>query len=169
MKTAPRSYSWLLVFITIISVGFALFWSAQRDYENFKTYQREIMRESVTGTSKQIAYLIESYQTALRIFVDRQGPALHKLLANPTDEDIHKLLSENLAKYYSDHFSLTIADRHGDLIYDDLGEKVGEVCRKDIKLFANNTHQSLTSIVPFLRDGNRIFRIHCLRRCLALS
>lgn len=149
MKFAlPRTYSWLLVVLSMISVGLALLWSAQRDYANFKTYQHEIMRESVTGTANQIAYLIGSYQTALRIFVDRQGPALHKLLKNPTDEDIHKQLSQSLARYYPDYFSLTIADRHGDLIYDDLGEKVGDVCRKDIKLFANNNHQGLIYIHP---------------------
>ena len=149
MKSAPRrTYSWLLALLSTISVGLALLWSAQRDYENFKTYQHEIMRESVTGTANQIAYLIESYQTALRIFVDRQGPALHKLLIDPTDENTHKLLSQSLAQYYSDYFSLTIADTHGDLIYDDLGEKVGEVCRTDIKLFANSKHQSLIYIHP---------------------
>lgn len=149
MKFAvPRSYSWFLVWLSMISVGLALLWSAQRDYENFKAYQHEIMRESVTGTANQIAYLIESYQTALRIFVDRQGPVLQKLLTHPTDENTHQQLSKSLARYYSDYFSLTIADRHGDLIYDDLGEKVGEVCRRDIKLFANNNHQSLIYIHP---------------------
>jgi len=144
----PRTYSWLLVLLSMVSVGLALLWSAQRDYENFKAYQHEIMRESVTGTSNQIAYLIESYQTALRIFVDRQGPLLHKLLNNPTDEDTHKQLSQSLARYYPDYFSLTIANMHGDLIYDDFGEKVGEVCRKDIKSFADNNHQTRIYIHP---------------------
>lgn len=149
MKSAPsRTYSWWLVLLSMVSVGIALLWSAQRDYDNFKTYQREIMRQSVTGTANQITYLIESYQTALRIFVDRQSPLLHKLLDNPTDEVTRDQLSQNLAQHYPDYFSLTIANTQGDLIYDDFGEKVGEVCRNDIKSFANNHHQTKIYIHP---------------------
>lgn len=143
-----RTYSWLLVLLSMVSVGLALIWSAQRDYENFKVYQHEIMRGSVSGTANQITYLIESYQTALRIFIDRQEPLLRKLLDNPTDEVIHNRLSRSLAQYYPDYFSLTIADVHGELIYDDLGEKVGEICRKDIKSFAAENYNSRTYIHP---------------------
>ena len=53
-STTPRGYFWLLVMLSMISVGLALLWSAQRDYQNFKTAQHEIMQESVSGTATQI-------------------------------------------------------------------------------------------------------------------
>ena len=147
-STTPRGYFWLLVLLSMISVGLALLWSAQRDYQNFKAAQHEIMQESVSGTATQITYLIENYQTALRIFADHQGPLLRKLVENPTDEANHSQLSRSLARYYPDYFSLTIADVHGDLIYDDFGEKVGDVCRRDIKSFANNKQQTRINVHP---------------------
>lgn len=149
MKSATsRVYFWLLAVLVMVSVGLVLVWSAKRDYENFKASQREIMQQSVIGAANQITNLIESYKTALRIFVDRQGPLLQKLLHNPANENTHSQISRNLSQYYPDYFSFTIADAHGRLIYDDLGEKVGEVCRADIKAFASSAYQSNLYVHP---------------------
>jgi len=100
------------------------------------------MEKSVTAVSIEVSFLIESLQTSLNALVERYQSELEHFAFNPDDQSQYTYVSKEIEKYYPDFFAFTVTDSDGSPFYDDFGERVGELCRSDIRRFAQDNRLS---------------------------
>ena len=140
MENEPkRSYSLVLTLVMLVIVTGVLLWEAHKSYREFEAYQQQIMQGSVNGTANEITLFVESVRTVLRVLAESQKSALSQLARSPENEQLYNKISDHISAYFPGYYySFTIADKKGEVIYDDFGDKVGDRCRADIKKFATS-------------------------------
>ena len=84
----------------------------------------------------------------MRLLADIEAQTLRKLAANSDDIDLQEDINKYIAKYLPLHYSFTIANSNGEVLYDDFGTFVGEQCRSDLRDFSNSTHTQDIYIHP---------------------
>lgn len=100
--------------------------------------------QSVRGTINNIGTFIQSLKTSLRIFIAGNKTDLSRLDL----ESNFAVLDKQLGMHFRDYYSFTVANSNGELLYDDFEERVGGICRKDIKRYAKTKGDVNTYIHP---------------------
>ena len=138
----------LLVLVFLLMLAAVLSWSAYKSRQEFSRYQREIAAQSVNGAANEITLLITGLRTSLRLLRDGHGGLLAELARDPENTEKYERIERLLAGNFPDYYAFTIANADGNVIYDDLGDRIGPACRKDIRAFAAGRHETMAHIHP---------------------
>ncbi len=138
----------LVIIGLLLIIGAVLSWHVWESQKRFIDYQHAIMEQSVQGAATEVTLLIDKLRTSLALLADENQQSLQQLAQNPNDEQAYARISGQLSKYFPSYHAFTLSDDQGQLFYDDLGERIGETCRSDLRAFATGEAQADTYIHP---------------------
>jgi diguanylate cyclase (GGDEF)-like protein len=148
MKLLVRNYPLLMVVLALLILTLVLSWQVNNREQEFVAHQQEIMERSVSGAAVEVTLLVKQLRRTLSLLADEHREMLWELSIDPDNESVFHHLYEHVLTYLPDHHWLTIANQQGEVLYDDFGEKVGDLCRTDIRKFIDSEHNYQTYIHP---------------------
>jgi len=148
MKRLLQNYPLVLVVLTLLIFSAALSWSAYQREAEFLRHQQEIAEQSVAGAAIEVTLLVKQLQRMMSLLAEEHEEMLWQLSIDPENETIFQHLHQHIADYLPDYHWFTVADGKGDLLHNDFGEKVGELCQADIRQFIDTEHRYGTYIHP---------------------
>ncbi len=127
-----------LAVLMLISSAFLALYTYQ-EHKTFVEHQQQIGHRSATGAADSITVFLEGLGTSLDIFAEGRRKLLSQLVRNPENSEVYAQIDEILASHYSDYYAFTLADSTGQVLYDDFGERIGDICRQDIQRFSQSS------------------------------
>ncbi len=134
--------------LTQLLIVLLLLWNGDKRLKEFETYHKSISHQSSLAVSIEVKSLISNLQTGLRILVTENPELIASLAETPENEKLLSIINKKLTDYFTYFYTVTVTDHNGSLLIDDLGEKIGDFCRLDIGLFAENNQNYGISIHP---------------------
>ncbi len=135
------------LFLVLVGVLAALFWSVRADYHTQLDFQRQMARHSVGDAAEALADLIETQRDGITYLAQGKGELLSRLADNPADREARQALRSLLEYRFPSHVAHTLATPAGELL-NDLGEDIAEPCREELRQFAANTRPNLPYVHP---------------------
>ena len=142
----------LLTFATLSGLLF-IAWTGHEQIQSHLTKQQELLSNSVAAVASEIADLIEERSRIITAIAHDQRQLLEQIIAEPENEARIGSFEQQLRSYYPDVFAFTLVAPNGDRVPDDLGERVGDYCIKEMKRFLQGDHTLFTE-----RAGVRYYR-----------
>jgi PAS domain S-box-containing protein len=141
---------YLLVFVLIMGVsGVLLFVHGYLAYRDFVNYQQQLTLRLLEGTSNQIAQALEQLRTEMHLLVYSHYHSVTAVVAEPDSDVRYVALGRHVKNYFPRHYAYTLADPSGShLHHDDFGERIGDLCRRDIMQFQNADYHHDAYIHP---------------------
>jgi len=137
-----------VVFGFVCALLIAMLTGAERSYEEYQEYQNDLMEQSVSGSANKIQILLDGLRTSLQMFVSDRVELLRELERNPNDDDAYQSILSPLANHFPDYYAFTLANSKGEVLYDDFGEKIGDLCLQDIEAFAKGNRSEQIYVHP---------------------
>ncbi len=136
--------------VTALLLIMALFLSANTEtrYGEYVKSQTAIMEKSARDTVQTLGIYIEQTRRLVSMFASRELENIRILSIDPNNEVIRSSLESRLEQFIPDYFSFTIADSSGITMLDDFEGNVGDVCKTDIRNFAQEHHPQELFIHP---------------------
>jgi PAS domain S-box-containing protein len=127
-----------VVFVLIVlAVASALVvWNSQSRYRQYLQHQKQLATRSVSAAASEIALQIAELRRRVALFAEEETELIQQVAAQPGDEKLVDKLASRLDTYFSNRIAFTIADAEGKPLVCDYDGLVGEVCRRDIRDFA---------------------------------
>ncbi len=138
-----KSYTWILIAITLLLIGYYLYWYVHRNYESFVESQQALMQQSTNGAARAIEVYIKDARRRVDLFADEEGEIIGYLASNPTDDEKREQFRNQVIRHFPDFFAFTITDDRGDVLLDDIEGKVSDLCQTDIHEFAAGVRQNV--------------------------
>jgi len=139
-----------IYFLVIIQLAILLFlfWNSKEDFRQFKEYHQNLSKHSSQSVASEIEILLVNLRRGLQILVSENPRLIVGLAEDPTNETLLSEIYYKLSDYFPHFHAVTVTDQTGEPFIDDFGEKIGDFCREDIKLFAQKNPQYGVSIHP---------------------
>jgi len=157
IEKSPWDYILSSLLLTIGTVSGLLFiaWSGYEQIRSFRANQLELLTNSVTSVASEVADLIEERSRIITAIAHDQRPFLQRLVSEPDNAAGIDRFEKQLRAYYPDVFAFTLADLHGNRVPDDLGERIGDYCIREMESVLHGD-----SSLFYERDGIRYYRPH---------
>ena len=120
----------------ILLVTGALIWSILDSYRALEDFQRGQAVHSARDVAEEISEMLAERRESLSLLAQMEGELLSHLAVTPEDGDLQQRLKDLLDFRFYDFYTFTLSNPRGDLLIDDFGESVGELCRADLRRFA---------------------------------
>ena len=146
--------SLLLTIGTILGLLF-IAWTSYEQIHSFKSNQQELLSNSVASVASEIAELIEERSRIITAIAHDHHRLLEQIVMEPENESRINDFEQQLRTYYPDLFAFTLTDPQGNRVPDDLGERVGDYCIKEMESFLHGDHSLF-----YEADGMRYYRPH---------
>jgi diguanylate cyclase (GGDEF)-like protein/PAS domain S-box-containing protein len=143
----------LMLSIATLSGLLFIAWTGIEQFQSFKTSQQQLLINSVASIASQITDLVEERSRIITAIGHDQRRVLEQIIAEPENEARIRDFEQQLRSYYPDLFAFTLTDPHGERVPDDLGERVGDYCIKEMKSFLQGDETLF-----YERDGLRHYR-----------
>lgn len=119
-----------------------LTWVSYSRYTDYQAFHYAIAQESVAGTINQVSSFVQEKRRLVALFAEQHQALLQDFIDSP-DEEVSLLpLQDQIARFFPNYFTFTVADTHGQLYLEDFEGLVGEQCRHDIQRFAKSGQQT---------------------------
>jgi diguanylate cyclase (GGDEF)-like protein/PAS domain S-box-containing protein len=157
-----EKYSWDFILssllLTVGTVAGLLFitWNAYGQFQAFKANQRGLLHNSVDAVASEVSKLIEERSRIITAIAHDNRQLLEEIVAEPDDEERIKGFERQLKAYFPHVFAFTLVDKDGTRVPDDLGERIGDYCIKEIKRFSQgdaslfHTHDGVRYYCPLI-------------------
>jgi len=139
---------WIVPVLTLVMAGVVLAWNAQVRYREFAAYQQQLMESSVHGTAAQLEIFLGELQRSVHLFAYMERERIRQLAANPDDEKLLAGLDAAMRGQFSGVFAFTLAGREGAPLLTDFDGLMGEVCLRDMRIFATDRQHSKVYMHP---------------------
>jgi diguanylate cyclase (GGDEF)-like protein/PAS domain S-box-containing protein len=120
-----------------------------RYVEDYERHQKELAEQAIRSVISELDTTLNEIKRGTRLFVFHNKDLIWEMSQNPENEvtysKIEKLLREHFPEEY---YSFTISDREGNLIYDDFGETIGPLCRRNIQQALEARNKSSVVVHP---------------------
>ncbi len=147
-QTILKNHLFHFLVITQLLVLLLLFWNAQNNVKQFEQYHQRISEHTRQSVSSEVDLLLSNLKTELTILVTENPDLVAKLAADPENDKLISNINLKLGNYFPDFFAVTVAKSNGEILTDDFGEKVGDLCRSDLNLFSRTPEKYAISIHP---------------------
>jgi len=107
-----------------------------------------LAKKSVDSTAREISLYINERKRVANLFVGREIKLLKQLTRTPNSIELQHHLSNIIELYFPGGFSNTIADINGLPLLPTGKEMIGNMCRQDIKQFANKIDHNKIYVHP---------------------
>ncbi|MFK5895218.1 MAG: hypothetical protein QM504_18550 [Pseudomonadota bacterium] len=134
----------ILINLLILSIVIFAFY----DYINYKHHYNEKSKNIVEQTVNDILKLNSNLRTQISHLMIENQDVLIKLYNDPEDIQLIEQLKTTFKKQLPSFYTFTLADQHGNLVTDVFFEKVGRLCRQDIKQYALHESNTWLTIHP---------------------
>jgi PAS domain S-box-containing protein len=138
-----KNYTSILIVVTLILIGYYLFWYVDRGYESYLGNQQAIMQQSTRGAARTIEVYIKEVRQRVDLFAEEQGEMISKLSRKPADDELLEQFTNRITRHFPDFFAYTITDNLGEVLLDDLEGMVAGLCETDIQRFAAGESQDV--------------------------
>lgn len=123
--------------ITInILIGATLLWIGSNRMNESYQLHNDIAQTSVSQVADTVSLFIQDKNRLVKIFADNEVDLIRRLAKSPDDDDLKQQLAKRIKLYFPNYFTFTIADNHGHPLIVDFDGFVGDVCLKELKIFA---------------------------------
>ncbi|MGD8590276.1 MAG: hypothetical protein PVG22_15730, partial [Chromatiales bacterium] len=146
-------FSSLMLSIATLSGLLFIIWTGYTQFQSFKANQRELLSNSVASVASQIADLIEERSRIITAIANDQRQLLKQIIADPDNEERIRGFEQQLRAYFPDMFAFTLANPQGERVPDDLGERIGDYCIKEMHDFLHGDQTLFQE-----QDGLRYYR-----------
>lgn len=136
-----------IVVVLLITTSMLL-WGAYTREQEFMQSQRNLVENSVIGTSNQITQKIADLRQGIKLFAEKEKQLLKKIAENPDDLDSYDKLVDLAKAEFVNAVAITIANKEGDPYVEDFDGFILDICRKDIKAYSNTRHPPNIFIHP---------------------
>lgn len=134
---SPRLWQNLaIVAATILVAILLLLTTTNARIADLKAQDNRLASLAVAGTAKEIENTVFNTRRMLNLFAENEAQLLARIADNPTDESLFAILQDRVRHTFPNAFAVTIANRHGEPYIVDFSGLVEEICRKDIRAFA---------------------------------
>ena len=130
----------LLSYLIILLAASLLAWSVVDGHVKRHHAQHAVAHHSVTAIAEEANLLIANLRRALGVYVDANAERLARLAADPDDFDLRMQVHEGLARHFRNFITFTLAEADGEVVVDDFGEHIGQLCRADLRDYAGGGH-----------------------------
>lgn len=110
---------------------------ATEELRGFLAQENASMERSATHAAGYIEEFVTRRKGLVEAFAREHADELDNLVRNPNSERPQNIIRSLLKGYFPRHFTFVARRNNGDFIPDDLGEFVGDACRRDMNVFAN--------------------------------
>lgn len=125
----------LLLTIATAAGLFFIIWSEFSQFNSYKTTQEKLLISSVNSVTAEISNQVVERSRIVTAIANDHRQILEAIISQPDEEQRIKNFEQQLKSYYPEIYAFAVVDHHGTPIPDDLGEFIGEFCRKEMKLF----------------------------------
>ena len=144
----PRDFLTRFIGILLVLVAVLLIGYAEVAQHRFRVHQEELASRSVRGAAELVELYLSDAERALVLFADNHAVALGRLGRQPGDAELYDRLLAATRRHFPNAFAMALADQGGEVLVDDFGGRVEEVCRNDIRAFARADHPHEVVIHP---------------------
>jgi len=138
-----------LFFLGMYALAVMLSHFAFTRYEaNFRQHHETLAAQSVRAVTSELQLLLDDLKRTSNLFVKHHSDLLEKLYRNPDDSELYHHIDSILKEHYSKHYAFSLADFKGELLYDDFGENVGPLCRRNIQQHTKDEHEASIVVHP---------------------
>ena len=145
---SQKNLTYILVIALLLIMALFLYANTETRYEEYVKSQNAIMEKSARDTVQTLGIYIEQTRRLVSMFASRERENIRILSIDPGNEDIRSHLESRLEQFIPDYFSFTISDSSGMTLLDDFEGNVGDVCKTDIRNFAQEHHPQELFIHP---------------------
>ena len=138
-----KNYTSILIVVTLILIGYYLFWYVNRSHESYLNSQQALMQQSTRGAARAIEVYIKEARRRVALFADEEAEIISYLSHNPADDEMQEKFTAKVIRHFPDFFAYTITDHVGQVRLDDLEGKVSGLCQTDIHSFAAGGEQDV--------------------------
>lgn len=146
--SSHRNLSSLFVAITLLMVGGLLIWDSMTRYGDYVTHQQQLMENSVRGEVEEISTLLKRLHNQVGLFAEEQYDIINYLAAYPGDDDMRTYMEGKLRRQFPEFFAVTIADKAGHVLFENIDSLANEICEADLKKFIANNYNYNIYIHP---------------------
>ena len=143
IKDLLTSTRWSIGYIILIPVivCIVVVWNGVQRINEFEQAHFRIAESTTAIVANEISKQIKSQQRLLAIFAKHEYKLIHQITQSPNDEKLKAELDKRVAESFPNYFTVSIADQNGIPIIDDFDDRVGDLCREDLKNYAaGNSH-----------------------------
>lgn len=134
---AGRWLNGLALGVALAGAGAAI-WSAQTLYEAQRQNQVDLAVRSAQSAARETATLIGEMRRNVELFALERSYLFEALQRNPSDDQAQRALEVALQRAFPDQQTHTLVNPNGQLVIDDMGEHIGDLCLRDIAAFNRN-------------------------------
>jgi len=138
-----KNYTSILIVITLLLIGYYLFWYVDRGYESYLNSQQALMQQSTRGAARAIELYIKEVRQRVDLFAEEEGEIISNLSMAPADDEVLEQFATKVKRHFPDFFAYTITDDLGEVLLDDFEGKVAGLCQSDIHHFAAGEAQNV--------------------------
>ena len=124
------------LFLSMLLVAGSLLWGAYDGYRAQRQFQTELAAHSVRDAAMEISEFVERQRASVAQLSEGREGLLARLAADPDNAQLQASLERLLKERFQEYHAFSLADSEGKLLTDDFGEKIGEICREDVRNFA---------------------------------
>ncbi len=136
-----RKYTVYLIFVNVLVVGL-LAWTGHERYQDFRSYHNSIAEEATASAARAIAAFIAEKKRQVALFARDYMELIQQFMHGPDNDELYEQVSSTIATYFPDFFTFTVADTSGEPLREDFEGYVGELCKGDLRKFAEHGKQS---------------------------
>ena len=123
-----------------------LAWAIVKNHMDRIKYHKDLAVHVSETAAGEIDLLLSELRRGVGIFSDGYTELLSSMVDQPENELLQQKFSERLAHHFQDYLAFTLADMDGQVIVDDFGVDIGDLCRAELLRFADD-HVSISSII----------------------
>jgi PAS domain S-box-containing protein len=138
-----KNYTSILIVITLMLIGYYLYWYVDRGYESYLSSQQDLMQQSTRGAAREIELYIKEVRQRVDLFAEEEGGVISNLSTTPADDAMREQFATKVKRHFPDFFAYTITDDLGEVLLDDFEGKVAGLCQSDIHRFAAGEAQNV--------------------------
>lgn len=143
------SIRWSIGYIILIPVivCIVVVLNGMQRVNEFEQAHFRIAESTTVIVANEISKRIKSQQRLLAIFAKHESKIIYQITQSPDNEKLKAELDKRVAESFPDYFAVSIADQQGIPVIDDFDDRIGGLCREDLKSYAAE-HSQLIRIHP---------------------
>lgn len=124
------------LFLSMMLVAGSLLWNAYDGYRSQRQFQRNLAAHSARDAAMEIAEFIDRERAGVAQLVEGREGVLARLKKDPSNALLNATLEKLLKDRFQEYLAFSLAAADGELFTEDMGERIGEICRQDVRAFA---------------------------------
>jgi len=134
-QLSKKTYAQLSLLLCLFVAG-ASAWMLHTRYSDYRYYQYQVSFESTKAVGPRITEFVKETNRLVQLYVRKHESALAQIIDDPDNSENREALVNDMKLYFPKMLTFTLADEHGEPIWEDFDGLIGDLCRSEIQAFA---------------------------------